>query len=91
MQKMMTIQVGSLICWQEALEGIDKKFSKESASSDFHNMTLVEHLEHFIKPSWTEDHSFCNYAQSEDGRTESYAVDSGLCFILNPGDGIFNR
>lgn len=91
MQKITTVRAGASICWKDGLQHIDQRFLHELISSDHKNTTLADHLEHFLDPNWTEKHSFCKSAQSEDGRTESYATDIGLCFILNPGDGVFNK
>lgn len=91
MQKIASVRVLSSICWQDAVEHLDRKFYQELLMSGHNNITLEDHLEHFLDPNWTESSSFCNYAQSEDGRTETYATEAGLCFILNPGEGIFNE
>lgn len=91
MQRMATVRACSFVCVEEALQHIDRRFLHELTLSDHKNMTLADHLEYFLDPSWTEKHSFCNSVQLGDGRIESYATVAGLCFILNPGDGIFKK
>lgn len=82
---MATLKSVSSYCSSNWLPLFENTFGPELEKSSFPNMTAADHLEYFTDQNWTQQNSFCLDSRAEFKKTTPWvAVQSGLCFILNP-------
>lgn len=86
-----TIHAAIQICETYNLPWIESYFLHELRRADYKNMSFADHLEHFLNPKWTEENSFCMDDGQNFGSTEVYTKFSGLCFVLNSNEKIYNQ
>lgn len=84
LSQIQSLKAGSWACQRFMdLKMLENDFPLELLLTDYRNKTLIDHLQKFLDPAWSEQNSFCMEGRDDLQLQESLAWIGGLCFTLN--------